>query len=69
MAWLQPLLAPRLDVARTASLIQVSARRAAIGKILLEPHVQRRLGVSSDKLRFQGCHAARHDDHVHIQLK
>jgi hypothetical protein len=69
MDLLQPLLAPRLDEERTASLIRAAARRERIGKLLLEPHLQRRLGVSSDKLRFQGCRAARHDDHVHIQLK
>jgi hypothetical protein len=28
-----------------------------------------RLGVSSPLLGFQGCRAARHDDHIHIQIK
>jgi hypothetical protein len=27
------------------------------------------LGVSSPLLGFQGCRAARHDDHIHIQIK
>jgi hypothetical protein len=66
---LQPLLAPRLDEERTGTLIRVAARRPHIGKLLLEPHLQRRLSVTSDKVRFQGCRAARHDDHVHIQLR
>jgi hypothetical protein len=69
MQLLQPLLAPRLDEERTETLVRAASRRERIGKLLLEPHVQRTLGVSSDKVRFQGCRAARHDDHVHIQLK
>jgi hypothetical protein len=28
-----------------------------------------RLGLSSPLLGFQGCRAARHDDHIHIQVK
>ncbi|MGO1120909.1 hypothetical protein ACTL6U_19570 [Rhodovibrionaceae bacterium A322] len=40
---------------------------ARIGKVFLEPHLQKRFGVHSPKLRFQGCKAARHDDHLHIQ--
>lgn len=40
-----------------------------IGKILIEPHIPASLGVSSSIVRFQGCRAARHDDHIHIQLR
>lgn len=69
MAPLQPWLAPRLDEARTASLVRAAAEREAVGKLLLEPHLQRRLRVASEKLKFQGCHAARHDDHLHLQLR
>jgi len=39
-----------------------------IGKVFVEPHIAARLGVGSDRIRFQGCRAARHDDHIHIQL-
>ena len=65
---LQPLIAPRLDRARTRTLLTVAAARPGIGKLLLEPHLTRRLGLDSHKVRFQGCRAARHDDHVHLQL-
>lgn len=41
-----------------------SARRA-----LLEPHLADRLGANSAFVRFQGCAAARHDDHFHIELR
>jgi hypothetical protein len=40
-----------------------------VGKVFVEPHLKDRLGVASDKIRFQGCHSVRHDDHFHIQLK
>jgi len=36
--------------------------------MLLEPPLARRLGVADTRLRFQGCRAARHDDHIHIQF-
>ncbi|MEM9763396.1 MAG: hypothetical protein AAF968_12940 [Pseudomonadota bacterium] len=66
---LQPLFGPpRLDEARTRSLIEALVERPTIGKLFLEPHLRDRLGVSSSKIRFQGCHAARHDDHIHVQL-
>ena len=65
-AWLQARYADyELDEARTRTLLQLLVKDAQ--KVLLEPHLQRRLGVQADNLRFQGCHAARHDDHIHAQ--
>jgi hypothetical protein len=42
--------------------------RFGLEKILLEPHLVRHFGLSSPLLRFQGCRAARHDDHLHLQI-
>lgn len=39
-----------------------------LGKVFIEPHLQQRLGLKSPKIRFHGCRAVRHDDHIHIQL-
>ncbi len=40
-----------------------------IGKVFVEPHLKRRIGQSgNDKIRFHGCAAVRHDDHIHVQL-
>ncbi|MDB4932439.1 MAG: hypothetical protein JWM10_4923 [Myxococcaceae bacterium] len=64
--WLMP---DALDRGRTRRLVATAARHPAIAKGLIEPHLQRTLGVRSAKLRFQGCGAARHDDHVHLQLR
>ena len=38
-------------------------------KIFIEPNLKERMQIVSDKVRFQGCHAVRHDDHIHIQIK
>lgn len=65
-AWLMP---DALDRERTGRLVATAARHPAIGRGLLEPHLQRALGLRSPGLRFQGCGAARHDDHLHVQLR
>ncbi len=57
-----------LDAARTRSLIAHLSADARITKIFIEPHLAQRLDLSGPKIRFQGCHAARHDDHIHLQL-
>jgi hypothetical protein len=58
----------RFDAARNADMIRFFAEEKAVSKILLEPHLKTRLGLSNeDKIRFQGCEAARHDDHIHVQ--
>ena len=39
-----------------------------LGKMFIEPHLKNRLNLYHDKVRFHGCGAVRHDDHIHIQL-
>ncbi len=69
LPWLQPLWpARKVDPERTAALISIFANDARVGKVFVEPPLARTLGQSHPKLRFQGCRAARHDDHIHIQL-
>lgn len=72
MAWFQPFTRDmRLDTGRTAEGLRwLSGEGQALGleKILLEPHLANSLGAKSDIVRFQGCRAARHDDHIHVQL-
>jgi hypothetical protein len=31
-------------------------------------HLAKTLAVENDSVRFQGCWAARHDDHIHFQV-
>lgn len=57
------------DLDKNRELVRLFAENQSIGKILIEPHLKTRLGLEGfDKLRRQGCKAARHDDHIHVQL-
>ena len=73
MQWFRPMLANHtLDRERTRAALQwltASGRDAGVSKIFIEPHLARSLNVESDIIRFQGCRAARHDDHMHIQIR
>lgn len=40
-----------------------------VEKIFVEPHIASSLGISHERIRFQGCRAARHDDHIHFQIR
>ncbi len=69
MAWLQPLFQdPPLDGLRTRTLLVRLAADPAVRRVLVEPHLRARLGLDHAKLRFQGCSAARHDDHIHVEF-
>ncbi|MEM7124392.1 MAG: hypothetical protein AAF563_24160, partial [Pseudomonadota bacterium] len=72
MAWLQPLWPDlALDEQRNAAMLNWltgPGREHGVTKIFLEPHLVERLGISDPMIRFQGCAAARHDDHIHIEV-
>jgi hypothetical protein len=58
------------DAGRTREMLRLLAEHPSIGKILMQPHLTKRLDLERyDKIRFQGCRAARHDDHAHVQLR
>ena len=69
MDWLQPYMRGwSLDADRTAEALRWLADNP-IGtnyKVFIEPYLAERLGVAGDAIRFQGCSAARHDDHIHV---
>lgn len=53
----------------TKRLIQLLAQNKAIKKIFIEPHLKTRWGLERyNKIRYHGCQAVRHDDHIHVQL-
>ncbi|RDL49318.1 hypothetical protein BLJAPNOD_00416 [Ensifer sp. M14] len=72
LAALQSLWRPMaLEEHRTREAIRwlsEEGRAYGIAKIFVEPHLAERLGVSAETIKFQGCRAARHDDHIHIQV-
>lgn len=57
------------DVPRNAALLRLLTQDDRVGRTFVEPHLAQTWGVSHPKIRFQGCRAARHDDHIHTQLK
>ena len=67
---LQPLWRDyELEHARNRMVMQILSRHQRVGKLFVEPHLVRTLDVQHPNIRFQGCRAARHDDHIHLQLK
>lgn len=69
MGWLQPLWPDRpIEGRRSAALAQALLDDPRLGRMFLEPHLAKSFGLSDPRVRFQGCRAARHDDHIHIQL-
>lgn len=59
----------RLDEERTRFLLRTLLEDGRTAKVLLEPHLQNRLGLSYGNLRFQQLQAARHDDHLHLVVR
>lgn len=57
------------DAQRTAALVRLLSKHAVTEKIFIEPHLRQRLKLSSGKVRYHGCQAVRHDDHVHWQVQ
>ena len=69
MDWLQDLWPEyHLEPRRMMAALQFLSDDERIGKVFIEPHLKTRFRADSAKIRFQGCRAARHDDHIHIQL-
>lgn len=56
------------DGEKTKFMAGLFTSQRAVEKIFIEPHLKTRLGLTGPKVRFQGCHAVRHDDHIHIQV-
>jgi hypothetical protein len=73
MGWFQAFVLKGLvlDEERTAAMLRWLSETGpshGVTKILLEPYMAKRLQVASPLIRFQGCRAARHDDHIHVEV-
>lgn len=69
-AALQPLwpdLAPEPE--RLRFVVGQLVGNERVGRIFLEPHLVERFALADPKIRFHGCRAARHDDHLHFDLR
>lgn len=70
LAALQPLWRDHmLDTERTAAILRILSDDSRVGRIFIEPHLVQSLDVAHPNIGFQGCRAARHDDHIHFQLR
>jgi hypothetical protein len=61
-----------LEKRRTAAALRWLGEKGpayGVEKVFIEPYLAKRLGVSSPIIAFQGCWAARHDDHIHVQIR
>lgn len=59
----------KLDKEKTSHLIRQLLSISATQKLFIEPHLKQSLGLKSEsKIRFHGCQAVRHDDHIHLQI-
>ena len=56
------------DPENTRRLINLIVSKPKTQKLLIEPHLKNKMGLTHSKIRFQGCHAVRHDDHIHYQI-
>ncbi|REE08670.1 hypothetical protein DFQ09_106137 [Winogradskyella pacifica] len=60
----------KLDKAKTTLIIKQLLSIPSTHKIFIEPHLKQSLDLShQSKIRFTGCQAVRHDDHIHYQIK
>lgn len=59
-----------VDMKRTVDIIMEISADSRTSKIFIEPHLKTRWGLGHlDNIRFHGCRAVRHDDHIHYQIK
>lgn len=67
----KPFIGKQYEVNEKASrqMVLLFARQRNIRKLFLEPHLKQRWKLGQyNKIRFHGCAAVRHDDHLHVQL-
>ncbi len=52
----------------TRLLVKSLLDSKSLGKLFIEPHLKKRMNINDHRIRYHGCRAVRHDDHIHIQL-
>ncbi len=58
----------RFSSKNTSLLIHGLLDSKRLEKIFLEGHLKRRMRLQDPRIRFHGCKAVRHDDHIHLQI-
>ncbi|MBR08049.1 MAG: hypothetical protein CMP48_10210 [Rickettsiales bacterium] len=60
----------KVNSKRTSWIIKRVTLDDRVSKVFIEPHLKARWGLNgNDKVRFHGCQAVRHDDHIHLQIR
>ena len=58
-----------LDERRTRDLMRLLIADNRVQLILIEPHLEKRLGfANTQKVRTPPCESVRHDDHIHVTI-
>lgn len=58
------------DVRANRKLAKAFLQQREAEKMFVEPHLKDRMNLGSySKVRWQGCHSVRHDDHFHMQIR
>ena len=60
----------KFDSNSTRELITSLLNQSNTQKIFIKPYLKKSLRLENEsKIRFHGCQAVRHDDHIHLQIK
>lgn len=59
----------KLDEIKTRTILKEFLSHVEAEKIFIEPYLKQKLRLNNSKIRFHGCKAVRHDDHIHLQVK
>ncbi|WP_411768674.1 hypothetical protein [Winogradskyella sp. A3E31] len=60
----------QIDKKSTTSLLKSLVFISETQKLFIEPYLKHSLSLENEsKIRFHGCQAVRHDDHIHLQIK
>lgn len=58
-----------MDEKASRALMLKIIQQPQVRKVFMEPHLKQRLQLDAfSKVRFHGCHAVRHDDHIHLEI-
>ncbi|MFK7808662.1 MAG: hypothetical protein AB8F74_12730 [Saprospiraceae bacterium] len=59
----------QFDEKANRELLRTITSQKKVRKVFIEPHLKSRLKLSNEtKIRFHGCGAVRHDDHIHLEI-
>ena len=56
------------DAQKVAAFISILCKSPLTQKVFIESHLKDRMKLQYSKIRFHGCKAVRHDDHIHLQI-